>query len=50
MKQGKLYYNDEMNRYSFVYLDEDGTERDYKGLHCGECMEICLNGVWVPSS
>lgn len=49
MKQGKLYYSDEMYRYSFVYLDEDGTERDYEGLHCGECMEVYLNGIWVPT-
>ncbi len=26
-----------------------GMEKYYGGLHCGECMEVEVNGEWVPT-
>lgn len=49
MKQGTLYYDREMGRFNFYYRDEDGDERNYGGIHCGEVFEFNLNGVWVPA-
>lgn len=48
MKQGKLFYDRSSGRYSFLYGDE-GEKRDYGGIHCGECMEVKLNDIWVPT-
>lgn len=48
-KQGKLYYDSEISRYNFNYVDSDGDKYDYGGIHCGEVFEILLNGVWVQA-
>ena len=47
--QGKLFYDKECGRYNFNYVDEDGRQIDYGGIHCGEVFEFCLNDVWVPA-
>ena len=49
MKQGTLFYDKECGRYDFIYKDEDGDDRDYGGIHCGEVFEFKLNDVWVPA-
>ena len=49
MKQGTLFYDKECGRYNFIYKDEDGDDRDYGGIHCGEVFEFKLNDVWVPA-
>ena len=49
MKQGKLYFDGTTDRFNFSYRDADGDQRNDGGIHCGECFEVCLNGVWVPT-
>lgn len=49
MKQGTLFYDKDSGRYNFHYKDEDGDERDYGGIHCGEVFDFKLNGVWIPA-
>ena len=49
MKQGNLYYDSDIDRYNFHYVDSDGENCDYGGIHCGEVFEFLLNGVWVPA-
>lgn len=38
-KQGKLYYNEKLDRYEL-----NGEE-----LHCGEGLDVLLNDTWVSS-
>ena len=45
MKQGTLFYDKECGRYNFIYKDEDGDDRDYGGIHCGEVFEFKLNDM-----
>ena len=45
MKEGRLGYNSDNKRYGL--LISDLWERD--GFHCGECMEVMVEGEWVPT-
>lgn len=47
MKQGTLFLDKVSGRYNFSYIDGDGDERDYGGIHCGEVFEFMLNDIWV---
>jgi hypothetical protein len=40
---GYLGYNQKSKRFGILYMDcwEDD------GLHCGECIEVCINNEWV---
>lgn len=42
---GTLLYNKTTERMDIRCAD--GTE--YGGLHCGECLEIKINGGWVQT-
>lgn len=44
-KKGALHYDRGSGRYDIHF--KDGSY--YGGLHCGECLDIRLNEVWVPS-
>ena len=43
--QGRLGYNEENGRYGLLVTDlwED------TGFHCGECLEVLVDGVWVAT-
>lgn len=43
--EGRLGYNRTNNRYGLLVMDL--WEND--GFHCGESMEVMVNGEWVPS-
>lgn len=45
MKEGVLVYDERSERMDIRF----GMEEYYGGLHCGECMEVALNGEWVPT-
>ena len=44
-KEGRLGYNGKNKRYGL--LISDLWEKD--GFHCGNHMEVCLNGEWIPT-
>ncbi len=31
-----MFYDKECGGYNFHYIDEDGDNRDYGGIHCGK--------------
>jgi hypothetical protein len=41
-KKGKLYYDENSDRYDIFF--EDGSR--YGGLHCGEAFEIKMRNDW----
>lgn len=45
MRQGALVYDSESGRMDIRF----GLEDYYGGLHCGECMDVKINGKWVPT-
>ena len=49
MIQGTLFYDVEAGRYNFYYDNGHGEPCDYGGIHCGECFEVKVRGVWVPT-
>ena len=44
-KTGKLKYDHVSQRFQIV----DGENIIDSGFHCGECLEICLNDIWIPT-
>lgn len=44
-KEGRLCYNPRNQRYGL--LVSDLWEKD--GFHCGNHMEVYLNGEWIPT-
>lgn len=45
MKQGILSYNPENNRYGLLVNDLWADT----GFHCGECLEVMVDGEWVQT-
>lgn len=45
MKQGSLVYDDVQDRIDIRF----GLDDYYGGLHCGETMEVLIDGRWVPA-
>lgn len=45
MKEGRLGYNQQNDRYGL--LISDLWEHD--GFHCGDCMEVLIDGKWIPT-
>lgn len=45
MREGRLGFNDENGRYGLLISDlwEDN------GFHCGECLEVQVDGKWVQT-
>ena len=44
-KQGSLLYDEERDRVDIRF----GVNDYYGGLHCGETMEVLIDGQWVPT-
>ena len=42
---GRLDYNLENDRYGLLVSDLWANE----GFHCGECLEVMLDGKWQPT-
>lgn len=40
MKQGTLYYDGQLARCNFYYLDKEGDRCNHAGIHCGEDFEF----------
>ena len=43
MRKGALIYNEESGRIDIRF----GLEEYYGGLHCGEDMEVMVDGKWI---
>ena len=46
-KKGTLQYQYDRESGRFDIHFDDG--KCYGGLHCGECLDVRLNEVWVPT-
>jgi len=44
-KQGNLVRDEEWDRIDIRF----GLEDYYGGLHCGETMDVLINGEWIPT-
>jgi len=44
-KFGALIYDKDTDRIDIRF----GLDDYYGGLHCGETMEVLINGEWIPS-
>lgn len=44
-RQGTLIFDSESGRIDVRF----GLEDYYGGLHCGECMEVQIDGKWIPT-
>lgn len=44
-RQGTLVYDSERGRMDVRF----GLEEYYGGLHCGECMDVLIDGNWKPT-
>lgn len=45
MKQGTLVLDNETGRMDIRF----GLEDYYGVLHCGDCMEVQIDGEWIPT-
>jgi hypothetical protein len=45
MKQGTLVYDEDSDRMDIRFDSGDC----YGGLHCGETMEVLIDGRWTPT-
>lgn len=45
MTEGRLGYNSDNDRYGLLVADL--WERE--GFHCGECLEVLVDGRWVQT-
>ena len=43
--EGRLGYNHENDRYGLLVRDL----WEYDGFHCGECLEVKVDGKWVQT-
>lgn len=43
--QGRLGYNESQGRYGLLVSDL----WEHPGFHCGECLEVDVDGQWVQS-
>ena len=44
-KQGALVYDSRTERYDIRF----GLTDYLGGLHCGECLDVKLDGKWIPT-
>ncbi len=44
-RRGSLIYDERSGRMDIRF----GLEEYYGGLHCGEGMEVMLDGNWIPT-
>ncbi len=45
MRQGTLVVDEDSGRMDIRF----GLEEYYGGLHCGECMDVLIDGEWIPT-
>lgn len=45
MREGVLIYDHESDRMDIRF----GLLDFYGGLHCGECLEVYIDGKWIPT-
>lgn len=45
MKVGSLVYDNKSGRMDICF----GLDEYYGGLHCGECMEVLVDGKWFST-
>ena len=45
LREGYLGYNEICQRYGLLVSDLF----EKQGFHCGEPLEICVNGRWIPT-
>ena len=45
MREGVLIYYHESDRMDIRF----GLLDFYGGLHCGECLEVYIDGKWIPT-
>lgn len=44
-KIGALFYDKEVGRMNIRF----GLDEYYGGLHCGDCLDVLLEGEWVST-
>jgi hypothetical protein len=44
--EGRLGYNSQNDRYGLLVSDL----WEYSGFHCGECLQVQIDGEWVDTS
>lgn len=44
-KQGALVYDEETDRIDIRF----GLDDYYGGLHCGETIDVLIDGQWIPT-
>ena len=47
MHTGTLAFDKSDNRYAICYKDEYGSQSYC--FHCGDCLDVKLNDVWIPT-
>ena len=45
IKQGALIYDEDQDRIDIRF----GLSNYYGGLHCGETMDVLIDGQWIPT-
>ena len=45
MTEGRLSYNTEQDRYGLLV----GDLWHHEGLHCGEQLDVMVDGAWTPT-
>lgn len=45
MKKGTMIVDRESGRMDIRF----GLEEYYGGLHCGECLDVLIDGEWIPT-
>lgn len=45
MREGILVYDHNAERYNVRF----GLEEYSNGLHCGDCLDVKIEGDWVPT-
>lgn len=48
---GRLSYRKDSGRYGFLVGDllDDGEYFGWDGIHCGDCMQVLVNGEWLDT-
>ena len=45
IRQGALVYDEDQDRIDIRF----GLDDYYGGLHCGETMDVLIDGQWIPA-
>jgi len=44
-REGALFYDNSIGRFDICF----DVGNSYGGLHCGECFEVKVSGIWEPT-